>query len=100
MNIAILIALLSGEALLVAGTLTVAVTEGWIDYARAAVVGIVLLAVLIVVTPILVLRLLMDRERDRIIDTYHLANRQSLAEMVTAFGIPAGHGANDSKPTA
>lgn len=73
MNIAILIAFYSGESFVLTGVLVFLVASWRLCLNQAVLTGLVLLVALFVLTPIIVQRLLMDKETKRMKDEYVIA---------------------------
>lgn len=89
MNIAILIAVYSGEALFVSGVLVFSVQSSILPSLCALVTGVVGLLVLFALTPIVVQSFLINPETKRLEDEYrNAAKTSSLEEMGRQFGLP------------
>jgi uncharacterized membrane protein (DUF485 family) len=88
MNIAILIAFYSGESFVLAGFLAFIVVGGKLCLSQAVLIGVVLLVALFVLTPIIVQRLLMDKETKRMKEEYRIANKIRLDQMGEHFELP------------
>lgn len=93
MNIAILIAFYSGETLLLVGVLTMLVVGGGLCLSLAVKIGLVCVVGLVVLTPILIQRYLMDREKNRMTTEYEDAAKiQTVEQMRKRFGLPWNNG--------
>ena len=89
MNIAILIALYSGEGLLLTGALGLSVIGCGMELRQALVLGLLCMVGLLVLTPVFVQRLVMNRETALMTLEYqHAAKFTSLADMKKHFGLP------------
>lgn len=89
MNIAILIALYSGEALLLTGLISISVFGNGMSASCAATVGLLGMLALVILTPVLVQTLLMNPEAKQIREEYLIAERIStVEEMQKHLGLP------------
>jgi len=97
MNIAILIAFYSGESFVLAGFLAFIVVGGKLCLSQAILIGVVLLVALIVFTPVIIQRLLMDKETKRMKKEYKIASKIPLDQMGEHLELPKVEGNKELK---
>lgn len=91
MNIVILLALYSGEGFLLTGVLAWLVVDNILCLNQSLVIGVICWIGLMVITPMLVQKYIMDKETAHMTDDYRKAEKfKTLHEMQEHFGLPSG----------
>ncbi len=100
-NIVILLALYSGEVFVFTGVLAVLVVENILCLNQAALIGVVCMVGLVVVMPVLVQKLIVDKETDHMTADYREAEKiQTLQQIQEYFGLPKGVEAEGQKSSS